>query len=197
MGPPARRESYSGPLLSTGYHKEHHYQHHHHHHLSYPHDQRIFEVVANDETHNLVSPFDKLERFSEDDIRETAYEIFFTACRSSPGFGGRNAHSFHININNQNESKSSNVVMSPTSRVKKALGLKMLKRSPSRRMTSGGTSGGPSSPVSGGSPLYHSMSMYRPRRPMTSAEIMRQQMKVTEHNDNRLRKTIMRTLVGQ
>jgi hypothetical protein len=75
--------------------------------------------------------------------------------------------------------------------------LKMLKRSPSRRMTSGGSSGGPSSPVSGGTPFHHSMSMYRPRRPMTSAEIMRQQMKVTEHNDNRLRKTIMRTLVGQ
>ncbi|KAK2400153.1 protein unc-13 protein [Trifolium repens] len=197
MGPPPRRESYSGPLLSTAYQKDHHYHHHHHHHYSYPHDQRIFEFVANDETCNLVSPFDKLERFSEDDIRETAYEIFFTACRSSPGFGGRNAHSFHININNQNESKSSNVVMSPTSRVKKALGLKMLKRSPSRRMTSGGSSGGPSSPVSGGTPFHHSMSMYRPRRPMTSAEIMRQQMKVTEHNDNRLRKTIMRTLVGQ
>ncbi|GFP85832.1 hypothetical protein PHJA_000727000 [Phtheirospermum japonicum] len=35
------------------------------------------------------------------------------------------------------------------------------------------------------------------RRPMTSAEIMRQQMRVTEQSDNRLRKTLMRTLVGQ
>uniref|UniRef100_M8D660 MHD1 domain-containing protein n=1 Tax=Aegilops tauschii TaxID=37682 RepID=M8D660_AEGTA len=32
---------------------------------------------------------------------------------------------------------------------------------------------------------------------MTSAEIMRQQMRVTEHGDARLRKTLMRTLVGQ
>lgn len=32
---------------------------------------------------------------------------------------------------------------------------------------------------------------------MTSAEIMRQQMRVTEQSDNRLRKTLMRTLVGQ
>jgi len=194
MAQPSRRVSYSGPLSSTSFHKDRHYHHHHHH--SYPHDQqRLLEFVAQDETYNLVSPFDKLERLSIDDIRETAYEIFFTACRSSPGFGGRNAHSFNSN-NNHNESKPSNVVMSPTSRVKKALGLRMIKRSPSRRMTSGGNSGGPSSPI-GGSPFHHSLSMLRPRRPMTSAEIMRQQMKVTEHNDNRLRKTITRILVGQ
>ncbi|XP_058752647.1 protein unc-13 homolog [Vicia villosa] len=199
MGQPPRRESYSGPLSSTGFPKDRHYHHHHHYHHSYSHDPRLFEFVEKEEANNLVSPFGKLERLSLDDIRETAYEIFFTACRSTPGFGGRNAHSFHSNNNNnnQNESKPSQVVMSPTSRVKKALGLKMLKRSPSRRMTSGGTSGGPSSPIGGSSPYHHSMSLSRPRRPMTSAEIMRQQMKVTEHNDNRLRKIVMRTLVGQ
>jgi len=32
---------------------------------------------------------------------------------------------------------------------------------------------------------------------MTSAEIMRQQMRVTDQSDARLRKTLMRTLVGQ
>lgn len=186
----SRRESYSGPL-PTLYKQDHHYHHHHHHHHnhSYHHDQRVFDFTIKDETNNLVLPFGKIERLSHDDIRETAYEIFFTACRSSPGFGGRQTHSFPLN----NE-KSANVVMSPTSKVKKALGLKMLKRSPSRRMVSGSNGG---SPVGGGgSPYHHSMSS-RPRRPMTSAEIMRQQMRVTEHNDNRLRKTIMRTLVGQ
>ncbi|CAK8570600.1 unnamed protein product [Lathyrus sativus] len=197
MGQPTRRESYSGPLPTTAFHKDRHYHHHHHYHHSYPHDQRLFEFTDKEEANKLVSPFGKLERLSLDDIRESAYEIFFTACRSSPGFGGRNAHSFHSNNNNQNESKPSNVVMSPTSRVKKALGLKMLKRSPSRRMTSGGNSGGSSSPIGGGSPYHHSMSMSRPRRPMTSAEIMRQQMRVTEHDDNRLRKIVTRTLVGQ
>lgn len=197
MGQPTRRESYSGPLMPAAFHKDRHYHHHHHHHHSYSHDQRLFEFADKDEANKLVSPFGKLERLSLDDIRETAYEMFFMACRSSPGFGGRNAHSFHSNNNNQNESKPSQVVMSPTSRVKKALGLKMLKRSPSRRMTSGGNSGGSSSPIAGGSPYHHSMSLSRPRRPMTSAEIMRQQMKVTEHNDNRLRKIVMRTLVGQ
>lgn len=197
MGQQTRREFYSGPLPSTSLYKDyyHRHHHHHHHHHSYPHDQPIPELAVNDETNNLVSPISKLEGLSQDDIRETAYEIFFTACRSSPGFGGRQAHSFHFNNNHENESKPTNVVMSPTSKVKKALGLKMLKRSPSRRMVSGG-SGGSSSPVGGGSPFHHSMP-YRPRRPMTSAEIMRQQMRVTEHNDNRLRKTLMRTLVGQ
>lgn len=32
---------------------------------------------------------------------------------------------------------------------------------------------------------------------MTSAELMRHQMKVTEQSDNRLRKTLMKTLIGQ
>jgi len=196
MGLQTRRESHSGPLPSAAQHRKdynHNYCHHRCHH-SYP-DQRHFEYATKDETSDLVLPFEKLERLSQDDIRECAYEIFFTACRSSPGFGSRQVHSFYWN-NQENEAKSPNVVMSPTSKVKRALGLKMLKRSPSRRMVSGG-SGGPSSPIGGGSPFHNTTPPLRPRRPMTSAEIMRQQMRVTEHNDNRLRKTITRTIVGQ
>ncbi|XVE81900.1 hypothetical protein DITRI_Ditri15bG0103200 [Diplodiscus trichospermus] len=187
--------------------------------------------TSNDNNMDLAWPFGKLEGLDRDDIREAAYEIFFTACRSSPGFGGRNAltfyssHDHHGNGDGGNGSGShgsgspsgrvNGVVMTPTSKVKKALGLKMLKRSPSRRMSmssiafnSGGGGGStPSSPVShghggsGSSPgagMGHSMlPSSRPRRPLTSAEIMRQQMKVTEQSDNRLRKTLMRTLVGQ
>ncbi|KAK9931237.1 hypothetical protein M0R45_018523 [Rubus argutus] len=95
------------------------------------------------------------------------------------------------------------VVTTPTSRIKRALGLKMLKRSPSRRMgSSGGGRSSPSSP-NGNSNNERSPGISftappsRPRRPMTSAEIMRQQMRVTEQSDSRLRKTLMRTLVGQ
>ncbi|BAT96600.1 hypothetical protein VIGAN_08356700 [Vigna angularis var. angularis] len=194
MGLQSRRDSYSGPLLSTAQHrKDYSYSCCHRCHHSNP-DQRAFEYAGKDETNDLIMPFQKLERLNQDDIRECAYEIFFTACRSSPGFGSRQVHSFYLN-NQENEVKSPNVVMSPTSKVKRALGLKMLKRSPSRRMVSGG-SGGPSSPIAGGSP-FHNNTPPRPRRPMTSAEIMRQQMRVSEHNDNRLRKTITRTLVGQ
>ncbi|XVF38510.1 hypothetical protein REPUB_Repub20aG0108200 [Reevesia pubescens] len=197
MGAPkSRREFFSAPL----------------------HGYTSSSMTSNNDTNiDLVWPFGKLEGLDHDDIREAAYEIFFTACRSSPGFGGRNAltfyssHDHHGNGDGGNNGSGSTngrvygVVMTPTSRVKRALGLKMLKRSPSRRMsmTSGGGGGSTtSSPGHGGSgsgssPGAGMGSSSRPRRPLTSAEIMRQQMRVTEQSDNRLRKTLMRTLVGQ
>ncbi|KAL1188808.1 unc-13-like protein [Cardamine amara subsp. amara] len=180
---------------------------------------------------DLLWPFGKLDVLDKDEIRETAYEIFFAACRSSPGFGGRTALTFYSKHNGGDHqgdgvgggSGSSNgsgfgslgrkeVVTTPTSRVKRALGLKMLKRSPSRRMSTVGTVAGavsaPSSPGNNGSmgsssghispgAGFLTVPPSRPRRPLTSAEIMRQQMKVTEQSDTRLRKTLMRTLVGQ
>ncbi|KAM6565619.1 hypothetical protein CsatA_024747 [Cannabis sativa] len=156
MGHPTRRETLSGsyPAMSRS------------NNLTGP------PVMAADS--DLVWPFGKLHGIDRDDVRETAYEIFFTACRSSPGFGGRNALNFYSNNdnNNSNNGMSSNnnngdghngncvngpglgggpkqsghVVTTPTSRVKRALGLKMIKRSPSRRMVSG--SSNPSSPGS-------------------------------------------------
>ncbi|GMJ09934.1 CELLULOSE-RELATED DUF810 [Hibiscus trionum] len=189
----------------------------------------------NDDDNDLIWPFGKLESLDHDDIREAAYEIFFTACRSSPGFGGKNALTFYSSQDHQlgngnggssfsshgtgspGSSPRVNAVVktTPTSKIKRALGLKMLKRSPSRKisMSAVGLNNGPS----GGStplvsPVHHgyasSVSRYcakvfsalppsRSKRPLTSAEIMRQQMRVTEQCDNRLRKTLMRTLVGQ
>ncbi|XP_041001320.1 protein unc-13 homolog [Juglans microcarpa x Juglans regia] len=163
---------------------------------------------------DLAWSLGKLAGIDRHDIRETAYEVFFTACRSSPGFGGRNPLTFYSSNNQENNGdglgingpKQYGVVMSPTSRVKRALGLKTLKRSPSKRMASGlggsGSFGGsnPSSPIAHGSQLALSFTVpqpMRPRRPMTSAEIMRQQMRVTEQSDIRLRKTLLRTLIGQ
>jgi len=179
---------------------------------------------------DLLWPFGKLEGLDRDDIRETAYEIFFTACRSSPGFGGRTALTFYSNHNSNDHhgdggggigsggstgvgsgfgsSGRKEVVTTPTSRVKRALGLKMLKRSPSRRMSTIGAAGGAATSLSPGgmnSSAGHispgagflTVQPSRPRRPLTSAEIMRQQMKVTEQSDSRLRKTLLRTLVGQ
>ncbi|KAG4997824.1 hypothetical protein JHK82_028596 [Glycine max] len=154
-------------------------------------------------TVSLSWPFGKLDGLDADHVRETAYEIFFTSCRSSPGFGGRHALTFYSNHENNNGGggeggKQNQVVTKPMSRVKKMLGLKMLKRSPSRRMATTGGSSTPSSPVGApGIPVSHTVPPFRPRRPMTAAEIMRQQMRVTEHDDNRLRKTLLRTLVGQ
>ncbi|XP_027364616.1 protein unc-13 homolog [Abrus precatorius] len=162
------------------------------------HAQRRLDAAAA-ATDDLSWPFGKLSSLEADAVRETAYEIFFTSCRSSPGFGGRHALTFYSNHENGGEGgKTNQVVTKPTSRVKRILGLKMLKRSPSRRMGNNGGSSTPSSPVGGsGSPLANTVPAFRPRRPMTAAEIMRQQMRVTEHDDNRLRKTLMRTFVGQ
>jgi hypothetical protein len=161
---------------------------------------RLVETASEDE---IESPFQKLEGLNADEVRETAYEIFFTSCRSSPGFGGRHALTFYSNHENNGGSgdggKVNQVVTKPTSRVKRALGLRLIKRSTSRRIVGGGViSSLPSSPVGGSvSPISHTVPPFRPRRPMTAAEIMRQQMRVTEHDDNKLRKTLMRTLVGQ
>ncbi|WJX18752.1 hypothetical protein P8452_08521 [Trifolium repens] len=161
---------------------------------------RLVETVSEDE---IEWPFQKLEGLNADEVRETAYEIFFTSCRSSPGFGGRHALTFYSNHENNGGSgdggKVNQVVTKPTSRVKRALGLRLIKRSTSRRIVGGGViSSLPSSPVGGSvSPISHTVPPFRPRRPMTAAEIMRQQMRVMEHDDNKLRKTLMRTLVGQ
>lgn len=149
----------------------------------------------------------------------TAYEVFFTACRSSAGFGSRSAITFYPSENGEHtpgspgspgspRSPRNGVGMAVTSRTKRALGLKTLKRTPStRRSNSCGSnplsplspSGynnnfGTKSPRGSFSTLPNRSPM---RRPLTSAEIMRQQMKVSESSDNRLRKTLMRTLVGQ
>ncbi|KAL0368481.1 UNVERIFIED_CONTAM: protein unc-13 [Sesamum calycinum] len=161
---------------------------------------------------DLASPFGKLDGLDRYDFREAAYEVFFTACRSSPGFGGRSALTYYNSSSDGGEGNGSTpgspvrppgVGMAVTSRVKNALGLKMLKKSPSSRRSSSCGSN-PSSPSASGSGSGSSPRVGftvpqggKLRRPLTSAEIMRQQMKVTEQSDNRLRKTLMRTLVGQ
>ncbi|XP_059630120.1 protein unc-13 homolog [Cornus florida] len=176
----------------------------------------------------LAWPFGELEGVEADDIRETAYEIFFTACRSSPGFGGRNTLTYYSSSEGGGDGwvsgfgsgqgspgKSGLVGVSTTSKVKRFLGLKTIRRSMSKRTISSPGSN-PSSPVKhgvsspgsnpssprvsspGSSPrMAWTTPQGRPRKPKTAAEIMRQQMRVSEESDNRLRKTLMRTLVGQ
>lgn len=156
---------------------------------------------------DVVSPFGQIDGLDRDDYREAAYEVFFTACRSSPGFGGRSVITYYNSLeegggdgfgSGSSSPRPAGVGMAVTSRVKRALGLKMLRRSTSKRSSSCGSN--PSSPSAGSPrvapPLTVPGAAVR-RRPMTSAEIMRQQMWVTEQSDNRLRKTLMRTLVGQ
>ncbi|KAL1561705.1 protein unc-13 isoform X1 [Salvia divinorum] len=165
---------------------------------------------------DLSLPFSEIEGLDREELREAAYEVFFTACRSSPGFGGRSALTYYNSSSVDTADPygasgpgspgkhSGGVGMAVTSRVKRALGLKMMKKTPSSRRTNScvavpmptspsSSAPGPSSPRFGFTVPNASRSL----RPLTSAEIMRQQMKVTEQSDNRLRKTLMRTLVGQ
>lgn len=77
-----------------------------------------------------------------------------------------------------------------SSKIKRALGLRTRKASPPMRAmiesaAAFGGNAGPGSPAAKGK-----------QRPMTSAEIMRRQMGVTDECDARLRKTLTRTLVG-
>ena len=199
MGHHSRRDSVAGnPPSSSSSSAFSPSDHQHHHHNSHGYD--------------LSWPFSKLDNLDREDIRETAYEVFFTACRSSPGFGGKNALTFYSSDHADGgagglgtvAARANGVGMAPTSRMKRALGLKALKRSPTRRSLSGGVGGGGSNPSSpsalhgSASPRFgFTVPAARTRRPLTSAEIMRQQMRVTEQSDNRLRKTLMRSLVGQ
>ncbi|KAK4341661.1 hypothetical protein RND71_040162 [Anisodus tanguticus] len=172
------------------------------------HANTIGEDVASVDI-DIVWPFENIDGLHRDHFRDAAYEIFFTACRSSPGFGGRTAFSYHNPSEGGDGSgsrtgstspgspvKPSGVGMAVRSKVKTALGLKMLKRSRSRRTSSYG--GTPSSPGAGASPKVGFTVLHpRARRPMASGEIMRRQMRVSDQSDSRLRKTLMRTLVGQ
>ncbi|KAL2469646.1 Protein of unknown function (DUF810) [Abeliophyllum distichum] len=167
------------------------------------------DVSVSQPATDISWPFGKLDGLDRDDLREAAYEIFFTACRSSPGFGGRSTLTYYNPSDGGDGSgpgspmKSPGVGMAVNSRVKRALGLKMMKRSsPSRRTSSCGSNPLSPSAASGAvsSPRLSAFSTVpqpRIKRPMTAAEIARQQMRVTEQSDNRLRKTLMRTLVGQ
>ncbi|KAL4386738.1 hypothetical protein GQ457_09G022060 [Hibiscus cannabinus] len=177
---------------------------------------------------DLAWPFGKLEGLESDDIRETAYEILFTACRSLPGFGGRNALTFYSSHDNGDGGHGPGSPGSPgkrgnngaatmtSSKIKRSLGLKAVKKATHTRRVSvcamefsnggGSTQSSPathhhgrSASLSGFNPagLSTSQPSKQKRAPSTPAEIMKQQMKVTEQSDSRLRKILTRTLVGQ
>lgn len=162
----------------------------------------------------FIWPFGRIDYLHRSDIREAAYEVFFMSCRSSPGFSSRNSMTYPLSgdsVTGEDSrrdgpvspgakgangamrdgsgspgAKAGGTMMVVNSRIKRALGLKSRRQSLMRRMNQTGATaqGGMTSPG-------------RVRRPMTSAEIMRQQMRVTEQSDSRLRKTLMRTFVGQ
>ncbi|OEL25575.1 hypothetical protein BAE44_0013408 [Dichanthelium oligosanthes] len=144
---------------------------------------------------DLDCPFGNVDALGPVELRETAYEIFFMSCRSSGvaasrGGGGGGAAEVEVSSpvaggGARGGGAGGGGVMG--SRVKKALGLRPRRLSSGAQPMMARTLSQTSGPGSPG----------RARRPMTSAEIMRQQMRVTDQSDARLRRTLMRTVVGQ
>ncbi|CAM0874845.1 unnamed protein product [Alopecurus aequalis] len=116
---------------------------------------------------DLRWPFGCLSSLSRDEVRCSAYEIFFAACRSTSA-GGRHAVAGENHEGGQGtKTLAGGKNMVVTSHLKRSLGLRARK---TRSMVGA--------------------------RPMTSAEIMRRQMGVSEETDGRVRKTLARCLVG-
>ncbi|KAL5996959.1 hypothetical protein ACLOJK_007885 [Asimina triloba] len=130
---------------------------------------------------DLPWPFGKVEAVDADDIRETAYEIFFVACRSSPGFGGSRAALSYRSAPAHHDSSGNGAGSSGS--VKRALGLKPAARH--KRAATTAAAGGGAGTIG------------RRRMTTTTSERMRQQMRMTEQSESRLRKTLMRAIVGQ
>ncbi|KAF6164495.1 hypothetical protein GIB67_025321 [Kingdonia uniflora] len=142
---------------------------------------------------NLPTPFGELaSNFSDSELRETAYEIFVAACRSSggrpltyipqsekspasttmslPSFSGSS-------VSSVSPSLQRSLTSTAASKVKKALGMKGSKGSPAKE----------------GSPA----SVSKSRKPVTIGELMRVQMRVSEQTDSRIRRGLLRIAAGQ
>uniref|UniRef100_A0A5B7AFT1 MHD1 domain-containing protein n=1 Tax=Davidia involucrata TaxID=16924 RepID=A0A5B7AFT1_DAVIN len=147
-------------------------------------------------TASLPSPFGDLSpTLSATDLRDTAYEIFVAACRTSSG-----KPLTYIPTNSSSADRSPSPSPSPSSlsnspsmqrsltstaasKVKKALGL----RSSSNSGLGSGSKRNEGSPSSAG----------KAKRPVTVGELMRVQMRVLETTDSRIRRALLRIAAGQ
>nr|DAD26830.1 TPA_asm: hypothetical protein HUJ06_028298 [Nelumbo nucifera] len=143
---------------------------------------------------DLPSPFGELGcNLTHSELRETAYEIFVGAYRSSAG----KPLNFipHSDRNERSPSSASSLSYSPStlsssstshslhrsftstaaSKVKKALGLSSSKKSPAKESSSPSKS----------------------KKPVTVGELMRVQMRFSEQTDSRIRKALLRIATGQ
>ncbi|KAK1312497.1 hypothetical protein QJS10_CPA07g00841 [Acorus calamus] len=127
---------------------------------------------------DLPSPFGDLGRpISDAELRETAYEVFVGACRTS---GGKPlTYVPQSSASPTSPALQRSMTSAAASKMKKALGLKSssssMKRSP----------GSKESPPS------------KARRPATVGELMRVQMGVSEQTDGRIRRGLLRIAAGQ
>ncbi|XXG48107.1 hypothetical protein AAC387_Pa02g2635 [Persea americana] len=133
---------------------------------------------------DLVSPFGELGcNLSYTELRETAYEIFVGACRSSGGkpltfisqsergIAEKMEKALSVSPSSASPSLQRSLTSTAASKMKKALGLKSLKNKES--------------------------SPSKSKRPVTVGELMRVQMKVSEQMDSRIRRALLRISAGQ
>nr|ABB47090.2 hypothetical protein LOC_Os10g16430 [Oryza sativa Japonica Group] len=139
---------------------------------------------------DVACQFGRVDALGPVELRKTAYEIFMS-CRSSSGGNTAGARGAAMEA-----AEVSLPVARPRgggggSRIKNALGLK------ARRLSSSAVAATQPMMVRTLSQTLGPALPGRGRQLMTSAEIMRQQIRVTEQNNARLRRTLMRAIVGQ
>lgn len=131
---------------------------------------------------DLPSPFGELGlNLSESELRETAYEILVAACRSTGTrpltYISQSDKADRTPSLTSSASLQRSLTSSAASRVKKALGLKSA-----------------SSKRNGGN---DSVSQGRAKKAVTTGELMRLQMRVSEQTDSRIRRALLRVAAGQ
>ncbi|KAI3826068.1 hypothetical protein L1987_00110 [Smallanthus sonchifolius] len=143
----------------------------------------------------LPSPFgDRTPSLSSTDLRETAYEIFIAACRTSTGkpltYIPNNVSTLTPDRYSQSPSlpgspSQRSITSAAASKMKKALGLR-----------SSSSAGSPGSAGSGAGASTGSGGKVK-KTVMTVGELMRIQMKVSEAADSRIRRALLRISAGQ
>jgi hypothetical protein len=139
---------------------------------------------------DLPSPLGQLSiNLSDSQLTLTAYEIFVAACRTSSGKPLSSSVANSSSNNSHSDSPSHNslaiqrsLTSTAASKVKKAFGLK---------------SPGSGSKKSPGSGPGSGSGQGKSKRPLTVGELMRNQMRVSEAMDSRVRRALLRISAGQ
>ncbi|XP_057478362.1 LOW QUALITY PROTEIN: protein unc-13 homolog [Actinidia eriantha] len=136
---------------------------------------------------SLPSPFGEVTpQLSAADLQDTAYEIFVAACRTASGKPLTYVPSTAPPAAERSPSPSPSspalqrsLTSAAASKMKKALGLRSVSNSGSKKSEG--------SPSSGG----------KAKKPVTVGELMRVQMRVSETVDSRIRRALLRIAAGQ
>ncbi|MCO5595056.1 hypothetical protein L7F22_049093 [Adiantum nelumboides] len=122
----------------------------------------------------LPSPFQSLSlELSQDELRETSYEIFAASCRAASGIS--NIVKSKSSLNYVPQASQKMVSANAASTIKKALGLRSKKGSEKEQLAASSNS----------------------KKPQTVVDIVKMQMGVSDQTDTRIRRALSRTAAGQ